>query len=60
MKETSHAVIYAGSLSLHTLQIMKTDSISQFNNEGDFTKCSIDNIDNLFPKKRVWCALVVK
>ena len=52
MKETSHAVIYAGSLSLHTLQIMKTDSISQFNNEGDFTKCSIDIIDNLFPKKR--------
>ena len=31
---------------------MNTDSISKFNNEIDFRKCSIDIIDILFPKKK--------
>ena len=31
---------------------MKTDSISKFNNEVGFKKCSIDIIDILFPKKK--------
>ena len=51
MKKISHAMFDAGSLSLHTLKTMKTDSISRFNNEVDFRKCSIDIIDALFPKK---------
>ena len=52
MKETSHAMFGAGSLSLNTLKAMKTDSMSKFNNEVDFRKCSIDIIDILFPKKK--------
>ena len=52
MKKKSHAMFDVGSLSLHTLKIMKTDSISKFNNEVDFRKCSIDIIDLLFPRKK--------
>ena len=52
MKNTSHAMFDTGSLSLNTLKIMKTDSISKFNNEVGFRKCSIDIIDILFPKKK--------
>ena len=31
---------------------MKADSMSKFNNEIDFRKCSIDIIDILFPKQK--------
>ena len=52
MKKISHAMFDAGSLSLYTLNIMKTDSISKFNNEVKFRKCSIDIIDILFLKNK--------
>ena len=52
MKRISNTMFDAGSLSLHALKIMKTDSISRFNNKVDFRKCSIDIIDVLFPKKK--------
>ena len=42
MKKKSHAMFDVGFLSLHTLKIMKTDSISKFNNEVDFSKKKIE------------------
>ena len=52
MKKTLHDMFDTGSLSLNTLKTIKTDSITKFNNEGDFRKCSIDIINILFPKKK--------
>ena len=52
MKKTLHDMFDTGSLSLNTLKTMKTDSISKFNNEDDFRKCSIDIINILFRKKK--------
>ena len=43
-----------GSTSLLTLVTMKFDSISLFNTQVDFRKCSMNIIDALFPKRKFY------
>ena len=44
----------ADSISLLTLMTMKYDSISLFNTQVDFRKCSMNIIDALFPKRKFY------
>ena len=43
----------AGSISFLTLNKMKSDSISMFNSKANFRNCSMNIIDELFPKKKL-------
>ena len=51
LKKKAHLMYDAGSVSLLTLKTMKSDSIFIFNSQVDFRKCSMNVIDELFPKK---------
>ena len=54
LKKKAHVMYDAGSISLLTLMTMKSDSISLFNTQVDFRKCSMEIIDALFPKRRFY------
>ena len=52
LKKKAYIMYDAGSISLLTLMTMKSDSISLFNTQVDFRKCSMNIIDAIFPKRK--------
>ena len=54
LKKETHVMYGAGSISPLTLMTMKSDSISLFNTQVDFEKCSMNIIDVLFPKRKFY------
>ena len=54
LKKKAHVMYDAGSISLLTLMTMKSDSIPLFNTQVDFRKCSLEIIDALFPKRKLY------
>ena len=53
LKKKAHLMYDTSSISLLTLKTMNYDSISMFNSQVDFRKCSMNVIDELFPKKQL-------
>ena len=54
LKKKAHVMYDAGSISLLTLMTMKSNSISLFNTQIDFRKCSMKIIDALFSKRKFY------
>ena len=54
LKKKTHIMYDARSISLLRLMTMKSDSIYLFNTQVEFKKCSINIIDALFPKRKLY------
>ena len=54
LKNNENITYNSSSISLITLKTITSNSISLFNTQVDFKKCSMNIIDVLFPKKQYY------